>query len=651
MMKFNLLLLSLNVAFLTIAQNSDFVTLKGKQFKLNDQNFYPLTMNYYVDIVHDIQGNYFVAPHHSYYESNHFECENKEECFNDLINDFITIKNIGFNSIRIVGLSFGLIKDQNDIYTSFPAFISKDLDNNILINQVDSSYSNMFDFIEQTLIAADSADLKVQLLVGGKMIDVESFRSIYLNYLNSIALNFSSNSTLYSYDFFNEPLYFDNNTYTKSEICSLVEDWHFAIKNNSPNHLTTIGLATSSEINEWDPGVLKLDFLSFHLYSDNLDVVKSEIKWISEVSRLPWIIGETGFSANTTGVGGQGTLQNQKDFAKATLEMTRDCGGSGYSWWMYKDVYWGDPTMGDFMGLINHQNILKPACMEFEIFDPFINQGQCTTPSNYYNFNNHTNYSVHGIIEDQNLQPITNAVITGWDVNWENSVKTFSNSMGQFTLKSDHQINKIYASSIGSNVYKNENVNGYLSIKLNQHLPIKDITLQNIIIQVYQNEIYEADNSINTFNLSVEGNGVTGGICKINATNVVRLKTGFKSKKGSWTHILNTQVYLDCQNNLDFQQYKIIHDKEFSIKSKYSTESIEKFEIYPNPSNGFFIIKFENDMNVQKIEIINNIGQIIFESSELGNEIFVDLSNNEKGIYIIKLYGINHIYYSKVVYN
>ncbi len=388
------------------AQSSSFVSLQGKQFKLDGQDFYPVSMNYIVDIVHDNQGNFYIAPHHSYFASNYFECQNEQDCFNEVVDDLVAIKNMGFNSIRLVGLEFGSVADQNANYTTYPAFRSKDINNNSMTTPITSNDSNILYFTQKAFDAVALADIKVQLLVGGKKIDDQTFRAPYLAYLQTIASHFSANSTLYSYDFKNEPLYFDNGNYSKGDVCSLVEDWHLAIKNNSTHHLTTFSLAMSSEVGEWDPGVLKLDFLSFHLYSDILDVVKSEIKWISETSRFPWIIGETGYPASTSGSGGQGTLQDQRDFAKATLETTRDCGGSGYSWWMYQDVYWGDPNMGDFFGLLNHQNITKPASIEFGLFDPNVQGGTCATPSNYYNFYGYSDYSISGIVKNQNNQPI-----------------------------------------------------------------------------------------------------------------------------------------------------------------------------------------------------------------------------------------------------
>lgn len=504
-------------------------------------------------------------------------------------------------------------------------------------------------------------NLKVQLLVGGKSIDKPSFRDNYVNYLQAIALNFSSNTTLYSYDFYNEPLYFDNNEYSKSEICTLVESWYFAIKNNSLNHLTTIGLATSTETFEWDPGILKLDFLSFHLYSDNINIVKSEIKWIAETCNIPWMIGETGYSASTTGSGGQGSLQEQKDFAKMTLEMARDCGAIGYSWWMYQDVYWGDPNMGDYLGLIDHQNILKPAVVEFQTFEPF-NYGQsCSTPSNYYNYDNNNNYNVSGIVKDQFNNPIKNAVIIGWAPNWRKSVKTYSDSNGFFTLYSDSTIGIVYATAIGSNVYKNYNVSGQLNITLNQFKPVYDLHKYSVIIQQNQNLTYEASNSIILNDFIIIGNGSTGGNLISKATQKIILKTGFKAQKGSFFKAENSSIYYDCDygNNYNISQttnyqfkaqkkneeLQLLLDENNSINNKYT------ISVFPNPSNGIFYIRNNDKIDIEIVEIFNNLGQLIYRNDDINTINTINISEKSKGKYLLKLIKNGQAYFYNIFYD
>lgn len=88
------------VPILGYSQNNDFVNLQGKQFKLNNLNFYPVTVNYRVDIVRNDYGLEFIAPLHSYDLTNDYEITdgsgvlNESDSFNQILNDFQTIKDM-----------------------------------------------------------------------------------------------------------------------------------------------------------------------------------------------------------------------------------------------------------------------------------------------------------------------------------------------------------------------------------------------------------------------------------------------------------------------------------------------------------------------------------------------------------------------------
>ena len=56
--------------------------------------------------------------------------------------------------------------------------------------------------------------------------------------------------------------------------------------------------------------------------------------------------------------------------------------------------------------------------------------------------------------------------------------------------------------------------------------------------------------------------------------------------------------------------------------------------VYPNPTNN--IVKIEAE-NIQNISIYNMSGEMVFESSASGDEFEYDFSNNESGIYLIRI--------------
>ena len=56
--------------------------------------------------------------------------------------------------------------------------------------------------------------------------------------------------------------------------------------------------------------------------------------------------------------------------------------------------------------------------------------------------------------------------------------------------------------------------------------------------------------------------------------------------------------------------------------------------VYPNPTSGEFYVECENMKNIR---IVNYIGQIVYNSDVEGNQIYINLSDINKGIYIIQI--------------
>ena len=61
------------------------------------------------------------------------------------------------------------------------------------------------------------------------------------------------------------------------------------------------------------------------------------------------------------------------------------------------------------------------------------------------------------------------------------------------------------------------------------------------------------------------------------------------------------------------------------------------FGIYPNPSNGVFIIELTEVLNNTKVEITNTAGQIVFQSAINKNQTSISLENVEAGIYFVSI--------------
>jgi len=74
--------------------------------------------------------------------------------------------------------------------------------------------------------------------------------------------------------------------------------------------------------------------------------------------------------------------------------------------------------------------------------------------------------------------------------------------------------------------------------------------------------------------------------------------------------------------------------------------------VYPNPSTGQFTVKFENNIGVTKVIVVNMLNEALFESStEIvnGNAVHFDLSNYAEGVYFIRIKTANSEQVRKII--
>jgi hypothetical protein len=84
------------------------------------------------------------------------------------------------------------------------------------------------------------------------------------------------------------------------------------------------------------------------------------------------------------------------------------------------------------------------------------------------------------------------------------------------------------------------------------------------------------------------------------------------------------------------------------LVSSLSDLKNEIFNLYPNPSNGVFIISLEHKDRYD-IRIHNALGQIIYNTTTSEIETIIDLSKFDKGIYTVELRNKNKIFTDKVI--
>lgn len=88
-----------------------------------------------------------------------------------------------------------------------------------------------------------------------------------------------------------------------------------------------------------------------------------------------------------------------------------------------------------------------------------------------------------------------------------------------------------------------------------------------------------------------------------------------------------------------------------TVYSDLGTENyaIKNLKIYPNPAKNNLNINAESDISL--IEIYNSLGQKIIAKTNASNQLFVDLSNINSGVYFIKTYSGENIQFTKIIKN
>jgi hypothetical protein len=426
-------------------------------------------VNYCIDAITSDNVNYSAEPHSNY---NNGLYPDAATAASAMLTHFDNIKSLGFNAIRVIGLN--AMNDPTNL-SDYNAKCSYAIRPTGVVGYLPltttSNKTTYYGLIQSVLDRAASKGLQVILCTGNYSIILPAYQSNYISYLSDLGTvsSINTHTALMAYDLYNEPDEHHEVIWTKADVCALSSSMYNAIKTTDPNHLITINTYPSS-VNSWDPGILSIDFYSFHYYPwgdrTNYTDVQTMMYWTKQnVKDRPWIVGETGISAedstqdlcvsSTMGVVSE---LKQDNYAIASLGWSRGAGASGYSWWQYHDVYWGS-RQEDHLGLYSHCDRAKPITAEFN--KNFLNQSlyPCNNilqpspaDSIYYHippsgFGPNTEYVMTGYTKDAAGNPISDAMIEGWTKNWV-YFQTFSKSNGYFELWSSDSITSLNVSNV-----------------------------------------------------------------------------------------------------------------------------------------------------------------------------------------------------------
>jgi hypothetical protein len=687
---------------LTFSQKSDIVTIENGQFVCDGKPFYPKVCNYGLCLLtqeHNID-NLIVTPYLDYlYEQwyDHFDQEYYREIF---IRHFADIKSHGFNCIRTVG-GFRLLPSA-DFKNICYGFVDRH-SGQAVIGDGAVAYTwiyhdfepytdqNKYKFIE--LIRYFIKLFEDPRLDGLKLIlevsanDHPEIKYQYRDVFSSLAQNFPNDDRIFAWDMLNEPSRWSICSYCppednrpplfaatdKKQVHDVVNLWYQAFKQHTSN-LVTIGPGECPH-DHWDPSVMDVDFIALHGYPSgdkNIDyetrksLFTNSFYWFYTSVNKPWIIGETGFSANDNypnSVNIWGSENEQKDFGEFTQKYFKGINIWGYSWFDIKDGILKNPATTYGFGYLRYDESEKAVASVFNTDYPkkitYVNE-----PTYYYHtYYPNSDYCLTGrVIGSGNNLPIENAYITGYyEVNNLVSedasqppmtiTKTFgpifTNYEGKFSIDCPGKITAIYISQAKSCV---EAVTITWGSQFKQdcgNIPLHDcygkiaqLDLNNVPIQD-KSSLQAGKINMNNINIPPNLSASFKATKKIYLTNTT-------ISKGSNVTIKTGPIYANCgHTSCD----KTIFPEERSSTEQLSVEqhqSVQNFKIYPNPSNGDFTIDFSGTSQ-REIWISDILGSIVYHSMCDESNLRISIPNISPGVYLVKVLIGKELSYTRIL--
>lgn len=575
----------------------------------------------------------------------------------------------------------------------------------------DPNFNNvMMPKIKQVLQLAQDQDLKVILdcIWGGTFsdndADANKANDMMVAIASSLAADPGGHPELLAYDWYNEPhwkLWGGGNTYLKNKICTYTSMWYDNMKAVDPNHLITNGDVDPQDVFDWDPAVMKLDFNCVHPYPDFYRTAydgydeanmtsryQALLYWEANNSPMPWIIAETGVGANTTsssgyntGTGTWGTLADQSAWATQIQEIAINTGASGFGWWdfaapNYGLLYPGHPNSlggGVYAYDNSHDKPIVAGAFSGNVVTTAT--AQISQPADYYNAWGGAYYTWSGTVQDQDGNPIQDAVIqaqngakhSGYTNSHDGSPKvpdavsfsiiTFSKADGSFDLiapvpspssillnppnnyydygKFDHiQVSAPGASVVTPWDQQPIDPSGAPSsgmVTLERKVGVFDKQVSGLDINS-SNSTGTAPYVATARHALITGADIveTTGYADLHASSMVAVQAGTSSQgiaaeRGSYTHIYCAPVDFDCSQLLSPAYKKFGAPKNNSVDTpsaetgksitvNYSLAS-GAIRLMPNPATDYFYLSAQGGSPVGAVEIADAAGHSVYSGT------------------------------------
>lgn len=108
-------------------------------------------------------------------------------------------------------------------------------------------------------------------------------------------------------------------------------------------------------------------------------------------------------------------------------------------------------------------------------------------------------------------------------------------------------------------------------------------------------------------------------------------------------------------NNVELMngQYAIgVGDTEYTSIGIYEMDIQNAIDVYPNPSNGIFNLSMENGLlQDAEVEVLNLTGQVVLTVTDKsnGNSARLDISGQEKGVYLLRVRAIGQSFSQRLI--
>lgn len=110
--------------------------------------------------------------------------------------------------------------------------------------------------------------------------------------------------------------------------------------------------------------------------------------------------------------------------------------------------------------------------------------------------------------------------------------------------------------------------------------------------------------------------------------------------------------YMVDENVLYNEEFTDVELNKKTIDEANETpQSNSNFAIYPNPNKGQFTIELNNTATESTIEIYDLMGKKVWSKISLENKLEIDISNQPKGIYLVKVVNENQVKVQKIIYD